>query len=319
METKQIEFTKNLADKKITVKRNFDADVKDVWRAWTESDLLDEWWAPHPWKAETEKMDFRVGGYWLYAMVGPDQSRHWARMDFQEIIPFKGFEIIEYFCDEQGNRNHDLPGMSWKNEFHPTKTGTQVTVEISFSSQSDLAKILDMGFEAGFTSALGNLEHYLSTQFSIYRKLKTSNQARVSTYLNFPGNTEEAFKFYKTVFGTEFIGGIQHFGDVALPAGTPPLSEADKKLIIHVELPILGGHIIMATDAPESMGMKVDYGNNMHINLEPETRAETKRLFDALSAGGKITMELQDLFWGAYYGSCTDQYGINWMFNCTGD
>ena len=141
--------------------------------------------------------------------------------------------------------------------------------------------------------------------------------ARVSTYLNFPGNAEEAFNFYKTIFGTEFHGGaIQRFGDIAAPQGMPPLSEGDKKLVLHIELPILGGHVLMATDAPESMGLKVECGNNIHINLEPETREETKRLYEALSVGGKITMELQDMFWGAYYGSCTDKFGINWMFNC---
>ena len=84
-----------------------------------------------------------------------------------------------------------------------------------------------------------------------------------------------------------------------------------------MELPILGGHVLMATDAPASMGFTVEKGNNMHINLEPDTKAETKRLFDALSKDGKVTMELADMFWGAYYGSCTDKYGINWMFNCT--
>ena len=142
--------------------------------------------------------------------------------------------------------------------------------------------------------------------------------SRVSTYLNFPGNTEEAFNFYKTIFGGEFGGdGLQRFGDIPPVEGQPPMSEADKHLIIHVELQILGGHSIMATDAPESMGFTVIKGNNMHINLEPETKTETKRLFDALAEGGKITMELQDMFWGAYFGSCTDKYGINWMFNCT--
>lgn len=104
------------------------------------------------------------------------------------------------------------------------------------------------------------------------------------------------------------------WGQMDLPI--PSTRDEDKKLILHAELPILGGHILMATDAPESMGLKVDYGNNIHINLEPETREETKRLYEALSGGGKITMELQDMFWRAYYGSCTDKYGVNWMFNC---
>lgn len=141
--------------------------------------------------------------------------------------------------------------------------------------------------------------------------------SRVSTYLNFTRNTEEAFNFYKSVFGGEFSGGgIARLGDVPPSEGVPPIAEADKNLVMHIELPILGGHYLMGTDAPESMGFHVNFGNNVHINLEPDTRAETKKLFDALSKGGKVTMELQDMFWGAYYGSCTDKFGLQWMFNC---
>lgn len=143
--------------------------------------------------------------------------------------------------------------------------------------------------------------------------------ARVSTYLNFPRNTEKAFNFYKSVFGGEFSGGgVARFSDVPPAEGMPPIANEDKNLVMHIELPILGGHMLMGTDAPESMGFNVDFGNNVHINLEPDTRAETKKLFDALSAGGKITMELQVMFWGAYFGSCTDKFGVHWMFNCTG-
>lgn len=80
--------------------------------------------------------------------------------------------------------------------------------------------------------------------------------------------------------------------------------------------PILGGHLLMSSDAPESMGFHVIFGNNVNINLEPDTRSETKRLFDGLSAGGKITTNLQDMFWGAYFGSCVDKFGVQWTFNC---
>ena len=142
--------------------------------------------------------------------------------------------------------------------------------------------------------------------------------AKVSTYLNFPRETEEAFNFYKSVFGGEFAGdGISRMGDVPPMEGMPPLAEEDKNLVMHVALPILGGHVLMGTDAPESMGFKVNMGNNVYINLEPDTREETKKLFDALSAGGTVTMDLQDMFWGDYFGSCTDKYGVQWMFNCT--
>ena len=142
--------------------------------------------------------------------------------------------------------------------------------------------------------------------------------ARVSTYLNFPRNTEEAFNFYRSVFGGEFNGGINRFSDIPPTDGMPPLPDDVKNLVMHIELAITGGHVLMGTDAPESMGFNVNMGNNMHINLEPDTREETKKLFDALSAGGKVTMDLQDMFWGAYYGSCTDKFGVQWMFNCTG-
>jgi len=151
-----------------------------------------------------------------------------------------------------------------------------------------------------------------------FENLKHTIMASVSTYLNFPRNTEEVFNFYKSVFGGEFTGdGIARLGDAHAGEGMPRIAEEDKNLVMHIELPLLGGHLLMGTDAPESMGFKVNFGNNVHINLEPDTKSETKKLFDALSAGGKITMELQNMFWGAYYGSCTDKFGVQWMFNCT--
>jgi len=143
--------------------------------------------------------------------------------------------------------------------------------------------------------------------------------ARVNTYLNFNRKTEEAFNFYRSVFGGEFSGrGIARFKDIPSMPGATQLPEQDKDLIMHIELPLLGGaHVLMGTDAPESMGFHVSFGNNIYISLEPDTRAETKKLFDALSVNGKVTMDLQDMFWGSYYGSCTDKFGVQWMFNCT--
>ncbi len=141
--------------------------------------------------------------------------------------------------------------------------------------------------------------------------------ARVSTYLNFERQTEEAFNFYKTVFGGDFTDTIHRMGEVPPQPGQPALSEEDKKLVMHVELKILGGHSLMGTDAPESMGFKVNFGNNIYINLEPDNRAETEKLFNALSAGGKVEMPLQEMFWGDYFGSCKDKYGVQWMFNCS--
>ncbi|MBQ20127.1 MAG: VOC family protein [Flavobacteriales bacterium] len=140
--------------------------------------------------------------------------------------------------------------------------------------------------------------------------------ATVNAYLNFPGNTEAAFNFYKTVFGGEFDGKTHRFSDIPPSDDMPPIPEADKNLVMHVCLPILGGSMLMGSDAPESMGFNVKFGNNVYINLQPDTREETKRLFRALSEGGVVEQELMDMFWGSYYGSCKDKFGVQWMFNC---
>jgi PhnB protein len=141
--------------------------------------------------------------------------------------------------------------------------------------------------------------------------------ARTSTYLNFMGKTEEAFLFYRSAFGTELAAPLTRMGDVPAGPGMPVLSEAEKKMVMHVELPIVGGHALMGTDALESMGQTLTFGNNVSINLEPDTRRETERLFKALGVGGTVTMDLADMFWGAYFGTLVDKFGVQWMFNCT--
>ncbi|MEY4748105.1 MAG: hypothetical protein RIQ60_319 [Pseudomonadota bacterium] len=140
--------------------------------------------------------------------------------------------------------------------------------------------------------------------------------ARVSTYLNFKRETEAAFEFYRSVFGGEFIGPVHRMGDAPQMPGQPPLAEADRRLVMHVELAILGGHVLMGTDSPDSMCRPLHFGDNVHINLEPDTRAETDRLFAALSEGAQVHMPLQPMFWGGYFGSLTDRWGVCWMFNC---
>lgn len=139
--------------------------------------------------------------------------------------------------------------------------------------------------------------------------------ASVSTYLNFNGTTEEAFTFYKSVFGTEFDGPLMRMGDVPLEEGQPEMSDEEKNYVMHVSLPILAGHRIMGTDATETSGFVLKPGNNVYINLEPDTRAEIDELFEKLSEGGSVEVAPQVMFWGDYYASCTDRFGIGWMFN----
>ena len=134
----------------------------------------------------------------------------------------------------------------------------------------------------------------------------------LNPYLNFNGNTEEAFKFYQSVFGGEL--SIQRFKDTP-EAGNMP--EADRNKVMHVMLPIGKGNMLMATDALESMGQKLTVGNNFYISIDTESQQEADRLFKGLSAGGKVEMEMQKTFWGSYFGMFADKFGIQWMVSYT--
>jgi len=164
MTTKEPVFSKDTANKKLTVVKTFDAPLAQVWKNWTESALLDQWWAPKPWRAETKKMDYREGGFWLYAMIGPNGDTHWCKESFKTIEAQKRITSAAVFCDEAGNANKDFPTMYWKKEFSETGNTTIVTVEMSFDSEADMETILKMGFREGFTMGLGNLDQLLSTQ-----------------------------------------------------------------------------------------------------------------------------------------------------------
>jgi len=300
----------------IHVKREFAADLGLVWDAWTKPELLDIWWAPKPYHVKTKSMDFREGGSWFYAMISPENVAHWCRADYKKIDLQKSFSALDAFCDEEGNVNTSFPRSLWNNNFKESADTTTVDITIKYETLADLEKIIQLGFKEGFTMAMGNLDQYLEEQFKLRKENKQDTAARVCTYLNFPGNTEEAFLFYQSVFKTSFVGkGIQRFGDLPANADHPPVADAVKKMVLHVQLPITGNHILMGTDAPKEMGFTLTQGNNMHICIEPETREEAQRIFEQLSAGGNITMPLKDMFFGAYFGEFTDKFGINWMIN----
>lgn len=132
----------------------------------------------------------------------------------------------------------------------------------------------------------------------------------LNPYLNFNGNTEEAFLFYKSVFGTEFTV-LQRFSETT-EAGHIP--EADRNKIMHVALPV-GNNMLMGTDAIESMGQKLNAGNNISLSLQVESKEEAEKLFTGLSQDGAVNTPLADMFWGAYFGMCTDKFGVQWMVN----
>jgi PhnB protein len=136
---------------------------------------------------------------------------------------------------------------------------------------------------------------------------------KVNPYLNFDGKTEEAFNFYKSVFGGEF-SALQRFKDVPAEAGTAmPASEVER--IMHVALPIGDGQFLMGSDISPSRGHTLTKGNNVYVSLHPTSKEEADRLFAGLSAGGTIELALQKMFWGDYFGSFADKFGIRWMIN----
>ncbi len=299
----------NTADREINISRILNAPIALVWEVWTNPEHLKNWWGPNGFTNTINTMDVKEQGEWNLIMHGPDGTDYKNISIFKEVV-FQKKIVYEHISG---------PKFLATINFEEHENGTFINWNMLFDTAEELIQVVKT-FKAdeGLKQNIDKLNIYLKSQFQIRKSLETNHMTRVSTYLNFPGNTEEALNFYKNIFHGEFAGGgIQRFGDIPAEAGHPPLSEGDKKLVLHAQLQIPGGHTLMATDAPESMGFKVEPGNNMHISIEPESREETKRLYDALSEGGKITMELQDMFWGAYYGSCTDKYGINWMLNFT--
>ena len=135
---------------------------------------------------------------------------------------------------------------------------------------------------------------------------------KLNPYLNFDGNAQEAFNFYKSVFGGEFAGGIMKMSSAP---GTENLPDDEKERVMHVSLPLHNNQTLMASDIVPSMGHKLTQGNNVYLSLHPDSKEEADQLFNALAEGGNIEMPMEDQFWGDYFGSLVDKFGIGWMVN----
>jgi uncharacterized protein YndB with AHSA1/START domain len=158
----QFDFRADKENARVSVTREFAAPVKNVWAAWTQPELLDQWWAPKPWKAETKSMDFTEGGRWLYSMVGPEGERHWSCADYEKISAEKSFTGLDAFCDENGVYDPSFGRTHWSVEFVQEGDHTTVNVALQFASPEDLEKHIGMGFREGFTAALENLDELLA-------------------------------------------------------------------------------------------------------------------------------------------------------------
>jgi len=146
--------------------------------------------------------------------------------------------------------------------------------------------------------------------------IEEAHMARTYSYLHFGGTTEEAFNFYKAVFGTEFVAPIVRMGDLPAQPGMPEMSDDEKSQVMNVQLAITGGHLLVGNDAPAWMGT-VNHGNALDIGLEMDTRAEADRIFAALAKGGTIDHEQGEIYSGDYFGSVIDKFGTTWIVSCT--
>ena len=156
------DFIINKENNTVNIKREFAANLDLVWDAWTKPELLDQWWAPKPYKTVTKSMDFREGGTWLYYMLSPENQKHWCKNDYLKIEMKKGFTGLDAFCDEQGFVNEEMPRTKWTNSFTEAgKDMTLVSIVSTYNSLSDLEKVIQMGFKEGFTMALQNLDELL--------------------------------------------------------------------------------------------------------------------------------------------------------------
>ena len=162
MANSQTTVLKDLKEKSILVAREFNSTVTHVWRCYTEAELLDQWWGPAPWRAETKTMKFELGGFWLYAMVSPEGQKHWGIMNYKAIEPFKSIHLEDGFCDEVGTLNKELPISKGTMIFTPTTTGTFVEFKITYTTEEQLKTIIEMGFEQGITACLEQLAKLLT-------------------------------------------------------------------------------------------------------------------------------------------------------------
>ncbi len=155
------DFLVDKENKTVNVIREFNANRDLVWQAWTEKELLDQWWAPRPWKSKTKYMDFTVGGRRFYAMVSPEGQEHWSLQEYLSISPKNNFKMLNTFADK--DENPELPGSEWDLHFEGQNETTRVKITIYNKSLERMEKMIEMGFKEGFTATLNYLDELLSS------------------------------------------------------------------------------------------------------------------------------------------------------------
>ena len=157
----QFDFVADKEKNTLTIRREFIAGRQLVWDAYTKSELLDQWFAPRPLTTKTKSMDFREGGHWLYAMVEPNGTEYWGRMDYTTIQPIDNYTGLDAFCDENGVLNPQLPRAKWNVTFRDLGENALVESIVTYHSLADLETIIQMGMEQGMAATLERLDDLL--------------------------------------------------------------------------------------------------------------------------------------------------------------
>lgn len=158
----QFDFLVNKDNNTITVKKEFAANRQLIWDCHTKSELLDRWFAPAPFTTKTKSMDFREGGYWLYAMVDPAGPEYWGRMDYQTINPIDNYTLLDSFCDDKGEVNPELPRANWKVSFSEKNENTLVETLVTYPSPDALETVIKMGMKEGLIATIEKLDTLLA-------------------------------------------------------------------------------------------------------------------------------------------------------------
>ncbi|NML40823.1 SRPBCC domain-containing protein [Chitinophaga sp. G-6-1-13] len=157
----QFDFLVDKDKNTLTIRREFRARRQLVWDAYTKSELLDQWFAPKPFTTKTKHMDFREGGYWLYAMVDPEGKEYWGRTDYKKIHPIDNYSALDAFCDDNGDINPELPRATWDVHFQDKGENALVETIVTYGSLTDLEKVIQMGMQEGLTLTLEKLDELL--------------------------------------------------------------------------------------------------------------------------------------------------------------
>ncbi len=153
--------TKDVEHKQIIIERTFDVSKQRLWQAWSDQKMLESWWGPRDWPTTTSSFDFREGGHWHYYMTGPDGTQAWGLVDFLDIDAPSLISADDSFSNKSGDRTTDLPNSHWLIELSGEQPSTLRTT-LTFNNETDMQKIIDMGFEAGYTESLDKLEEHLT-------------------------------------------------------------------------------------------------------------------------------------------------------------